>query len=255
MNNLDIDILDLSIINEFASETQDFIFENKHRAWDGFVYFTDGAGIFTDSCGKVFEIKKSSLVLLRAAESYSFRVKSGYRYITSAYKIADCENSSGLLPKVIQCSEREDLILENIYKTWQQRKLYSKLNCKIQILTLYLELFKTYCLDTGGDINVNRAKEFISTNFKRSFSSSEISEYCGISASHLRAKFHRVTGMTLTEYRENLRIEEAKKMLSHLSLAPKEAAYELGYSDVYHFTKVFKDATGITPAKYAKENR
>ena len=60
--------------------------------------------------------------------------------------------------------------------------------------------------------------------------------------------------MTLTEYREGLRIEEAKKMLSHLGLAPKEVAYELGYSDVYHFTKVFKESVGTTPAKYAKDN-
>ena len=147
MNNLDIDIQDLSIINEFASDTQDFIFDNKHRAWDGFVYFTDGIGTFADSDGRTFEIKKSTLVLLRAGESYSFNVKAGYRYVTSAYKIIGCENSTNLLPKVVQCSERESLILENVYKMWRQRKPYSRLSCKIQSLELYLELFKTFSLN------------------------------------------------------------------------------------------------------------
>ena len=253
MNSWDINVTDIAIINQFSSTDNEFRFENNHRKWDGFVYFAEGEGSFRDSEGNDFEIKKSSLVLLRADDSYSFSVKPGYRYIVSAYSLSDRENALSRLPKVISCTETEGIIIENIYHSWQ-RKAWSSLNCKIQILSLYLELLKKYSSSEHVDIHVNRAVDFINRHFRRNFSSSEIADYCGLSESHLRAKFQSALGMTITDYRELLRTEEAKKMLTYLNFSPKAVAYELGYSDVYHFTKAFKAKAGITPAKYSKSS-
>ena len=252
MGDINIDIADIAAINEFHSSELGFQFKLKDRRWDGFVYFNEGSGIFHDGNGSDFEIKKSSLILLKAGDSYSFSINPGYRYIASAYKITNAEKSLGDLPRIIQCAEAEGLIIEEIYKSWQQRKKCSFLNCKIQILTLYLELFKRCSEDSCGDPAVNRALDFIQCNFKRNFTGAEIASFCGMSESHLRAKFRKNMGMSIIKYREQMRTTEAKKMISSLMFTPKEIAYELGYLDVYHFTKAFKAVVGITPGKYLK---
>lgn len=68
-----------------------------------------------------------------------------------------------------------------------------------------------------------------------------------------RAIFRKSTGMTILGFRELQRINEAKQMLSTSLFSQKEIAYELGYHDVYHFSKAFKKITGFTPGKYEKQ--
>ena len=252
MNNLNIDISDIAVINEFNSDNEDFKFTQKNRNWDGFVYFDEGKGHFSFLNGVSFEIKKSTLILLKAGDSYSFSVEAGYHYIASAYKTYDKDNALDILPKVTECSETENIIISNVFNSWQQHKNYSLLNCKIHILSLYLELFKKHLSKSYEDPVINRATDFIHSNFKKNFSCAELADFCKISKSHLRFKFREAIGSTITEYREQIRVEEAKRMLSSLIFTPKEIAGELGYSDVYHFTKAFKRRTGIPPGKYAK---
>lgn len=255
MKDLNIEVSEIAIINEFSSENEKFQFSHSKRKWYGFVYFTEGKGVFTLSTGEKYEIKSSTLILLSLNDSYSFSIEAGYRYIASAYMLSDKDNSLELLPRVCYCSEAEDLIVSSIYKSWQQHKVYSPLSCKIHILSLYLELFKKYSLNTHSDAVITLATDFIHSNFDRNFSTGEIALHCKTSQSHLRSKFRSALGMTITEYRESLRIEEAKRMLSSSIFSNTEIAYKLGYSDLYHFTKAFKKRVGISPGKYARLDR
>lgn len=128
--------------------------------------------------------------------------------------------------------------------------------CKIELLSLYLEYLRsTGIFDTirfGADIE--RAIEFIHNNYKRNFSAKEIAEYCNISCSYLRASFKSKIGMTIIDYRDKLRFTLAKEMLSNGQFTIKETAEELGFCDVYYFSKFFARHSGTTPAKFAKKH-
>ena len=54
--------------------------------------------------------------------------------------------------------------------------------------------------------------------------------------------------MTLTGYRDNLRMENAEEMLKSKNFTITEIALELGYCDVYHFSKAYKKIKGIPPS-------
>ncbi len=251
-SRFDIDITSIAAINEFADDAP-FSFDIRSRRWDGFVYFDKGNGTFTDSAGVVYEIKNATLFLLRAGESYSISLSGGYHYIASAYEILHSgESAVRDLPRVVSCDENVGILVSNIFRSWQKRGEYSSLACRIHILSLYLELFKAHLSKGSGDAEVDAALEFIRKNYKRNFSSSEIADHCKTSESNLRLKFRRHIGTSIVRYREIMRIEEAKRMLASPLFTPKMAAYELGYSDVYHFTKSFKKITGTTPAAYER---
>ena len=102
------------------------------------------------------------------------------------------------------------------------------------------------------DAEVSAALAFIRANFKRNFTSDEVAKCCNLSKSYLRSRFSCAMGMSMTDYRESLRISEAQNMLKSGFFSVKEVAQELGYFDVFHFTKRFSMAVGVSPAAYKK---
>ena len=49
------------------------------------------------------------------------------------------------------------------------------------------------------------------------------------------------------------RIDKACVLLHHFDYSIDRVASETGFSDRYHFSKIFKQITGFSPAKYRKE--
>ena len=59
--------------------------------------------------------------------------------------------------------------------------------------------------------------------------------------------------MTITEYQQELRINQARHLLKTENLPVDEIAWIVGYNDPSYFGRVFKKATGYSPSGY-REN-
>ena len=68
----------------------------------------------------------------------------------------------------------------------------------------------------------------------------------------LKRRFKAATGVPLIAYVQNLRIEEAKRLLESSQEAAEEISYRVGYEDPSFFRRVFKRSTGISPARYRR---
>jgi two-component system, response regulator YesN len=54
---------------------------------------------------------------------------------------------------------------------------------------------------------------------------------------------------------KELRINKAKELLIVSGLKAYEVASQIGYSDSTYFSRVFKEATGMSPVEYQKLHR
>lgn len=80
---------------------------------------------------------------------------------------------------------------------------------------------------------------------------SQIAAKCGVSDCYFRRLFRQYSGESPIEFRQRLRIERAKQLLlSDEQYTVSEVAQELGFSDVYHFSKTFKNYCGVSPKKF-----
>jgi two-component system, response regulator YesN len=61
--------------------------------------------------------------------------------------------------------------------------------------------------------------------------------------------------MTLTDYINQLRIEEAKYLLDHSDDSVTAIASQVGYNDANYFSKVFRKWERVTPHDYRKRKK
>lgn len=75
-----------------------------------------------------------------------------------------------------------------------------------------------------------------------------------ISTVYLNEVVKDVTGMNATLYIKNEVVLQAKRMLVHTNLAVKEISNRLGIDDYAYFSRLFTQATGISPTLFRERN-
>jgi AraC-like DNA-binding protein len=78
----------------------------------------------------------------------------------------------------------------------------------------------------------------------------EIGRAVGCSPFHLSRTFSTATGLTIPQYTRQLRLERAAELLKSGKFNVTEAALEVGYSSLSHFSQAFHDAFGCCPGLY-----
>lgn len=82
-----------------------------------------------------------------------------------------------------------------------------------------------------------------------------VARECGSSRRALRNRFRRTFGMPLHHYVVTRRIARARSLLGDTDLPIKAIALELGYEDVYYFTRQFRTHVGVTPGQYRRSRQ
>ncbi len=78
---------------------------------------------------------------------------------------------------------------------------------------------------------------------------------CGLTYEQFRKKFSAATGVPPAQYRLTKRIDRAAARLRADDAPLKEIAAELGFCDEFHFSKLFKRRTGLSPSAYRTQLR
>jgi two-component system response regulator YesN len=98
---------------------------------------------------------------------------------------------------------------------------------------------------------VEKAKRYINQHYMEKTCSLElVAANVGVVPSHLSKLFRQKTGKTFTDYITRERIDAAKDLLRHTNLKIHEISAQLGYGSTRHFSKIFRNATGILPTEY-----
>jgi AraC family transcriptional regulator len=95
-----------------------------------------------------------------------------------------------------------------------------------------------------------RVIDYIQANLTQDVSISDLATLTSTSASHFSHSFKRSMGIAPHQYLMHQRVERAKQLLAQRSLAISSIALDCGFANQTHFTKVFRQITGMTPKGY-----
>ena len=100
---------------------------------------------------------------------------------------------------------------------------------------------------------VNKLNQIIKTNIDNpDFSVENLADLLNISRIQLYRKIKAMFDVNVSDYINNIRLEQAKSMLQNPGLTISEIAYKTGFSSPNYFSTVFKNKFGVSPNVFRK---
>ncbi|MDD3361018.1 MAG: AraC family transcriptional regulator [Hespellia sp.] len=125
-----------------------------------------------------------------------------------------------------------------------------------QLYPLYKNMLHKYCLLVqshslkGYSQPIQQAINYISFNLTEDLRLSSVAKTLLLNSSYLSTLFKKETGMTLTHFANQKRIEQALFLLNTTTLSIQDIAIQCGIDDLSYFTKTFKKYQNMSPSAY-----
>ena len=95
-----------------------------------------------------------------------------------------------------------------------------------------------------------QTKAFLANHLDDPLDLEALASHVGCSRHYLSRTFSEYTGSTISQYLRRLRIERAAELLASGRFNVTEAAFEVGYQSLSHFSKAFQLEKGCLPSKF-----
>lgn len=105
---------------------------------------------------------------------------------------------------------------------------------------------------TPSDIRISVIKEYIDLHFREKDCLKNATENSNISRRRFNELFRNQFNITPNRYITELKISFSKQLLKTNVYSIAEVSEMCGFSDIYYFSKVFKNETGFSPAQFKK---
>ena len=195
--------------------------------------------------------------------------------ISSVYVITFDTHSEALAPLYgraieLSASQRETFtaiissgleLFERIPKNMELRGMKKRDGAseyKLQKLKKNLELFLIELLSFTEAPNDAQKELFdsvclyLKTNLCRSLTLDEVAHRFHLGKSTLTALFRSQCGTGMIAYFNQMKIEEAKRMIREGKLNFTEISDKLGFSSIHYFSRLFKNVSGMTPSEFSR---
>jgi signal transduction histidine kinase/DNA-binding response OmpR family regulator/ligand-binding sensor domain-containing protein len=98
---------------------------------------------------------------------------------------------------------------------------------------------------------MERIMKSINKNLSDSdFNVEMLTQEVGISRAQLHRKMKELTGLSTSDFIRNIRLEQAARLLKEQKINVTQVAYTVGFSNLAHFSTVFRKHFGMTPSEY-----
>ena len=102
-------------------------------------------------------------------------------------------------------------------------------------------------------IRLEKARQFVQQHYAENLRLEDIAAQAHVSPFHFVRLFKEAFGVTPNQYHQQLRIEEAKRLLVMTDLQVAEIADRLGYSSPEYFSRTFSAHVGASPRRFVRQ--
>ena len=163
----------------------------------------------------------------------------------------NCLNNHIVLNGAFSIGEKiKELTIENSIKDAFSKEYTSSLLKNI-ILNIARIASETTNTKTKNDAALAKGViEYIQNHLTENINNEDIANYMNFNISYLNRVFKKYTKMTIHAFLLERRLELAMEKLKTETISVSEIALSSGFTDIPHFTKIFKKYVGKTPSEY-----
>ncbi|MBB6733612.1 AraC family transcriptional regulator [Cohnella sp. CBP 2801] len=227
------------------------------------IYCADGSG-WVELEGRSFPLTGRQLAVVPAGVPHRYGASAESPWSIYWFHLRGDQTASflrlyglGGQPAVVPAA-LQTLFLESFERCYGliADKPYS-LPVQVQISRTLGQLLGAIGLGTDGsnrrrkrDEDLERAIRYMNDRLHSSVKLAELAAHTGLSRQHLIYLFKQETGFPPVDYYLRLKMQKAGQLLSLTGMSVKEIASEVGISDPYYFSRMFKKLMGVSPTEY-----
>ena len=101
---------------------------------------------------------------------------------------------------------------------------------------------------------MKRVMDIVNKNISNSeFNISQMVDEVGMSRTQLHRKLKELTGFSAARFMQNIRMQQAMKLLKEKRVNVSQIAYSVGFASQTHFSTMFKQYYGVSPTEYIRQ--
>jgi AraC-like DNA-binding protein len=255
---------------------EDLIVEQPKELASGELLFFKFQNVFPKVTGKLLEIPSVLIATRRIATGEAFTIHSNTETINIEVDVYYLKN---LIPPADRSSVLQSLLQNTVPLFFEQllypallkvveeilnppgdntfRLFFLRIKAEELICRLLMEIDKReekqlYPLNYR-DINVlYRIRDQIIGNIQTPPVIADLATQAAMSPSKLKRLFRQIFGNSIFNYYQQFRMKEAAHLLKTESLSVTAVGYQLGFSNLSHFSKLFESHIGMKPKQYSR---
>ena len=107
-------------------------------------------------------------------------------------------------------------------------------------------------MEQGARSDIDRVKQYIQYHVDEDLSIDKLAAQVYLSQGYLSSVFKKETGMNLSRYIRQCRMEKAKELLKDTNMKVVQICEKVGFANVSYFCQNFREYCGVSPDKYRK---
>lgn len=225
------------------------------RKSDAFIYIVEGSMRYRFD-DREFVAKAGDILFLSSGSFYAMeKMGSHYRYICADFSFvmpSGTSLQSDTFPT--QNQKHIESLFRRMRENWILQKPCATEDCMSVLYSIYAELLR---LDSSSYVPLSKrrllenAVVYITEHLSDELLSiPEIASSVNMSESYFRRLFYEVYAVSPVQYINTLRINHAKELIRCTNESFTSIAAQVGFSNVYYFSRMFKKKAGCTPSEY-----
>ena len=244
----DMVLTDIVKIFTVSSPKGKFAKTNNRRCF-GLSFCSEGQITYTHN-GKLFVSDSKHVIILPKGQNYTL-----YCDKAGDFPVIDFECSNFSCDTIVSIPVED---VEPIIKTFEQMKAISVFDKKrAKLISLFYDIIDKI---SSNDVSIPSvlmpALDFLENNYaSNEITNAILARKCKISVVYFRKLFTEVYGISPRQFIIDIRINKAKQLLTDAVLKVSAISEKCGFSNPYHFCRLFKQKVGITPSEFMRQNK
>ncbi len=167
---------------------------------------------------------------------------------------ANCNISEHAFVDSLSNNKQMEELFKKAFAAWVRQDSRSRFEVMSLLYKILSELQRDPAIRDSKYQILKPAVAYINENFfRKTISNTELAEICGISPTYLKKLFVECYKMYPRQYIIKMKINYAADLIKLKSHSISEIAEMAGFCDIFYFSRIFKQETGLTPTAYQKK--